>query len=221
MASKAPKPKKGFIKIMQGKFAGKQIDILYFPPEYTMEKANTFSEISIPGLESPYLQYVKGNAASITLEIFYDTYESGTDVREFTDKLTKLMYLDEKLHAPPPLRFIWGDPVEPFDCVLERVSKKFTLFKSPENAPEKAIPVRARLSITLKEWKTELNEREMKLQSADKTKSYIVKQGDSLWSIANREYGNPSKWRHIAGKNKIDNPRLLEPGMELVMPPLE
>ena len=221
MAAKAPKTKKGFIEIREGKFAGDQIEILYFPTEYTIEKANTFSEISIPGLESPYLQYVKGNAASITLEVFYDTYESGTDVRKFTDKLTALMNLDEELHAPPPLRFIWGEPVEPFDCVLERVSKKFTMFKSPENAPEKAIPVRARLSITLKEWKTGLNERELKLQSADKTKSYIVKRGENLWSIANSEYGAPSTWRPIAQNNKINNPRLLQPGMKLVIPPLE
>lgn len=221
MPPKVPRTKRGFIKIMEGKFAGDQIEILYFPPEYTIEKSNTFSEISIPGLESPYLQFVKGNLASITLEVFYDTYETGIDVRIFTDKLTALMNLDEKLHAPPPLRFIWGEPVEPFDCVLERVSKKFTMFKSPENAPEKAIPVRARLSITLKEWKSGPNQREMKLQSSDKTKSYIVKQGDSLWSIANREYGSPSTWRPIAQNNKINNPRLIGPGTKLVIPALE
>jgi hypothetical protein len=209
------KPKKGFIKILDGELKNQEIEILYFPPEYSVEKSNSFSEISIPGLEAPYLQYVKGNAGSITLEVFYDSYEDGIDVRTLTDQLTNLMNIDPKLHAPPPLRFIWGIPAEPFDCVLERVTKKFTMFRSD------GVPVRARLNITLKEFKISLSSREKAVQSADKTKIYITKQGDSLWFIAHREYGNPSLWRPIADKNRTDNPRLLEPGLELIIPPVE
>lgn len=209
-------PKKGFIKILEGGKKGKQIEILYFPPEYTMDKSNTFSEVAIPGLESPYLQYVKGNAASVTLEVFYDTYEKGTDVRKLTDQLTDLMNIDPSLHAPPPLQFVWGlDPKEPFNCVLEKVTKKFTMFSSA------GVPVRARLNITLKEFKIQLNSRERELQSPDKTKVYMVKQGDSLWQIAHSEYGDPYMWRPIADRNKIYNPRFLKPGTELIIPPLE
>ena len=39
--------------------------------------------------------------------------------------------------------------------------------------------------------------------------------------VAEREYGDPDLWRLIAKANKIDNPRSLKPGMELVIPPLE
>ncbi|NJD51981.1 MAG: LysM peptidoglycan-binding domain-containing protein [Candidatus Methanoperedens sp.] len=209
-------PKKGFIKILDGNKKGKQIEILYFPPEYSLERSNTFSEIAIPGLESPYLQFVKGNAGTITIEVFYDTYEKGTDVREITSQLTDLLNIDPTIHAPPPLQFIWGlDPKEPFNCVLERVTKKFTMFNSD------GVPVRARLNITLKEFKMQLNSRERELQSPDKTKVYIAKQGDSLWAIAYREYGDPDMWRPIAEKNNIYNPRSLKPGTELAIPPLE
>ena len=48
-----------------------------------------------------------------------------------------------------------------------------------------------------------------------------VKKGDTLMYIAEREYGNPDLWRRIAKANKIDNPRSLKPGLELVIPPLE
>lgn len=210
------KTKKGFIKILEGQQKDKEIEILYYPPEYSMENSNSFSEIAIPGLESPYLQYAKGNAASVSIEIFYDTYEAGIDVRELTDQLTGLMNIDPVLHAPPPLRFIWGmKSAEPFDCVLERVSKKFTMFNAD------GIPVRARLSVTLKEFKTTLNIRERSLQSPDRTKVYIAKQGDSLWLIAQREYGDPSMWRSIADHNVILNPRFIEPGTELIIPPPE
>ncbi|MFZ3167946.1 MAG: LysM peptidoglycan-binding domain-containing protein [Candidatus Methanoperedens sp.] len=210
------KPKTGFIKVLNGQKINKEIEILYYPPEYSFEKTNSFSEIAIPGLESPYLQYVKGNAASITLEVFYDTYEDGHDVRNVTDQLTDLMNIDPTIHGPPHLQFIWGmKSKEPFYCVLERVTKKFTMFTSD------GIPVRARLSITLKEFKIGLNSRERSMQSPDKTKIYLVKQGDSLWYIAYREYGNPLTWRPIADINKISNPRFLEPGTELLIPPLE
>ena len=210
------KPKKGFIEVLNGKQKGKNIDILYFPTEYSMEKGNTFTEIAVPGLESPYLQYVRGNAGSITLEVFYDTYEKGVDVRVHTDKLTDLMNIDPEIHAPPQLMFIWGIPsAEPFICVMERATKRFTMFDSS------GIPVRAKINVTLKEFKMELNSRERSLQSPDKTKIYITKQGDSLWAIAYKEYGDPLIWRPIAEKNNINNPRYLKPGTELIIPPVE
>lgn len=95
------------------------------------------------------------------------------------------------------------------------MTKKFTMFNSD------GVPVRARLNITLKEFKMQLNSRERELQSPDKTKVYIAKQGDSLWAIAYREYGDPDMWRPIAQKNNIYDPRFLKPGTELVIPPLE
>lgn len=211
-----PKPKKGFIQILEGENAGTEIEIVYYPAEYSQEKSNSFAEVAIPGLESPYLQFVKGNSSTVTLEIFYDTYQKGVDVRKLTNQLTDLMNIDPDLHAPRPLCFLWGMPSrEPFYCVLERVTKRFTMFDSD------GTPVRARLNITLKEWKTGLNTRERSLQSTDKTKIYTVMEGDSLWAIANSEYGTPFKWREIADKNKISNPKSLLPGMELVIPPLE
>ena len=89
------KPKKGFIKVLAGEQSKKnpEIEVLYYPPEYSMEKSNTFTEVGIPGLESPYLQYVKGNAGSITLEVFYDTYEEGKII------FTKQTYKHKKRQA--------------------------------------------------------------------------------------------------------------------------
>lgn len=195
------------------------------PKELSVEKSNLFAEVNIPGLSSPIIQFVRGNSRSLTMDLLFDTYEQGTDVRLSTDLITGwdagsmlsklptkgLMDIDSDLHAPPVCIFTWGK--FSFQCIIERVTKKFTMFH-PEG-----YPVRATLSVTLKEYtEVEKQLKETSLLSADLTKRWLVTQGDSLWSISNKQYGNPNEWRLIAEANKIDNPRLLNPGQELKIP---
>jgi len=204
-----------------------RVTFLFNPKELTVEKSNQFAEVAIPGLSSPVFQFVRGNARSVTMDLFFDTYEEGIDVRTFTDRITGwdagsmfsnlpgsakgLMDIDSELHAPPICLFIWGAFV--FQCIIERVSKRFTMF-----LPE-GIPVRATLSVTLKEYKeVDIQIKELALRSSDVTKRWTVKQGDSLWSIAVKEYGDPADWTLIAEANGIDNPRTIEPGTDLVIP---
>jgi Contractile injection system tube protein/LysM domain len=203
------------------------VPCLFNPKELNVEKSNHFAEVNIPGLSSPIFQFVRGNARSVTMDLFFDTYEQGTDVRLFTDVITGwdagsmfsnlpneakgLMDIDSDLHAPPICIFIWGAFI--FQCIIEKVSKRFTMF-----LPE-GIPVRATLNITLKEYReVEVQVKEMNTQSSDLTKSWVVTQGDSLWAIAAKEYGNPEDWRLIAKKNNIENPRILNPGQRLIIP---
>lgn len=46
-------------------------------------------------------------------------------------------------------------------------------------------------------------------------KTYIVKQGDTLWSICKKELGNGDKWRDVAKLNNIKNPDLIQVGQKL------
>lgn len=218
---------------MKGTNEGTLIEILYYPTEYSVEKSVSYSggnseskrrnktnPEAKPKLDAPSLEYNGGNPGVIRIELFYDTYgQEIEDVRTYTDKISDLMKIDPKLHAPPLLEFIWGiEKQGSFVCVLESLTKKFTMFTLKENYP---IPVRARLSLTLKEFKLKPNEGEETKQSPDKTKVHVTQRGDSLWLIANKEYGNPKLWRPIADLNGIKNPRFLEPGKELIIPPLE
>jgi len=206
------------------------VPFLFNPSEFTVERTNQFAEVNIPGLPSSTFQFMKGGARTVTMDLFFDTYEDGTDVRIFTDRITGwdsgsmfsklpgiakgLMDIDSDLHAPPICLFIWGAFI--FPCIIERVTKRFTMF-----LPE-GIPVRATLAITLKEYKEyEAQLQEASRQSADRTKTWRVKQGDSLWFIAAKEYGDPDLWRPIAVANNIDNPRVLKSGVELIIPLLE
>jgi nucleoid-associated protein YgaU len=51
-------------------------------------------------------------------------------------------------------------------------------------------------------------------------KTYTVKKGDNLSKIAKQFYGDPGKWKkiHAANSDKISNPDLIHPGLELTIP---
>jgi len=63
--------------------------------------------------------------------------------------------------------------------------------------------------------------RQLDKHSSDITKRWTVREGDSLWLIAGRQYGDPAQWRFIAEANSIEDPRYLEPGQELIIPIVE
>lgn len=207
------KLKDAHIKILDARGKTKdEVEVKFNPTDYSMEKSNEFANINIPGLESPLLQFVRGGLETLSMDLFFDSYEENKDVREYTKKITDLLKVDEDIHAPPVLEFVWGSL--DFTCVLSRVNKKFTMFRSD------GAPVRATLTVTFNEYKTEA-ELKKPTSSPDRTKVYTIKGGDSLWAIAVEEYGDTTQWRAIAEANKIENPRILEIGKEIVIPRLE
>ncbi len=50
--------------------------------------------------------------------------------------------------------------------------------------------------------------------------TYTVKKGDSLSKIAKQFYGDAGKWKtiHAANADKIPNPDLIHPGLQLTIP---
>lgn len=47
---------------------------------------------------------------------------------------------------------------------------------------------------------------------------YVVRRGDNLSKIAQRELGDANRWREIAAANNLRNPNRLQPGQRLVIP---
>ncbi|MDQ0061125.1 CIS tube protein [Paenibacillus harenae] len=190
------------------------IDVMFNPTEYELEVGNQYAENEVPGLQRPISQFVGGDASTLNLSLFFDTYELGTDVREITSAIVGMMDVDSDLHAPPTCRFVWGSL--DFKGVVTSISQKYTMFL------ESGVPVRATLGMSLKSSQTMKEQyQEIPRQSADRTKLKTIKLGDQLWSIAADEYEDPGAWRHIAEANGIDNPRLLAAGKSLTIPRLE
>jgi nucleoid-associated protein YgaU len=204
-----------YIEALQGRFKNQRAEVIFNPAEYSLEKGNQFASTALPGLSNPVLSFVNGNADVLTMDLFFDTYtnQGGADVREATGKVSRLLEIDPEVHAPPLVRFVWG-PLS-FRAVMERLTQRFTMFR------EDGVPVRATLNVTFKEYKTIAEQlAESRLESSDRTKRRVVAERDRLCRIAAIEYGDASAWRVIADENQIDNPRLLQPGQELRLPPL-
>lgn len=217
------------IRPINGRYKGQSIEVLFNPAEYSLEKGNTYQSTSLPGLATPVTQFVTGNADTLTMELFFDTYTKSSrhafvtpreDVRNYTRKISALLDIDSSLHAPPICEFSWGPPLGSpdgiqFTGIIEKLTQKFTFFL------DDGTPVRATLSVSFKEYKTVQQQlQEIGRQSADRTKRAVFKEGDSLWLWAAKEYNDPERWRVIADKNRIENPRRVEAGMELELPAL-
>jgi hypothetical protein len=189
------------------------IPVLFNPPEYQLERTNQFAEVEIPGLGSSLLQFVRGNAPTLTMDLFFDTTGTGVDVRAHTDLVVGLTELNPHSHAPPRLLFLWGSLV--FPCVLERVTQRFVYF-SPAG-----LPLRAELAVSFHgDDQLERLLAGVPLESADRAKGWVVRAGDTLQSIAAQEYGDPRLWRPIAAASGLDNPLTIQVGQRLTVPAL-
>lgn len=222
--------KTAYLLPLNGKYAGQPIEVLFNPAEYSLEKGNTYQATPLPGLATPVTQWVTGNADVLTMDLFFDTYTTSSrhpqvqqreDVRNYTRRISRLMDVDSELHSPPIVQFVWGAPMGnpenlQFTGTLEKVGQKFTYFL------DDGTPVRVTLNITLKEYKNVADQlAEIGRKSPDRTKQRVFKEGESLWHYAAVEYLDPGEWRPIAAQNDLDNPRLIEPGTLLELPPLE
>jgi nucleoid-associated protein YgaU len=215
---------------------GAPLPVQFNPTEFTLTKNAQIAEIAIPGLDSPILQFVRGQTETLSLDLFFDSTDQGTgadahSVTEVTDKFYELVKIDSHKHAPPILILSWGGSFFPgnrfnpqlsnqhrygFKCIVDSVRQRFTFF-SPEGKP-----LRATLTVSLREYKTLADQvRELNLGSADQSKSHVVTQGDTLARIAWDAYGDSAEWRRIANANNLVDPLDIRPGAVLQIPPAD
>jgi len=190
-----------------------EIEVLFNPREYVIEKKTPWTEMQVFGMDSPPVQFTMGERKRLTMELFFDTSHEKTDVRAYTGKMEELMMVNAQQHRPPILRFSWGNLS--FDCVLEDLVQRFTLFSND------GTPTRAILKTVFKEYATAAAQLSTtRRESADHTKRMVIREGESISSLSAREYNDPGKWRVIAQANGIEDPENIKPGTIVELPPL-
>jgi nucleoid-associated protein YgaU len=191
-----------------------RVPLKFNPTEYQLKKSNTFAEIAIPGLPSPPLQWIRGGAETLTMDVLVDTSDTLEDVRvKYVNGLRALLDPNDKLHAPPVVVFVWEKDV--FRGVLESLTTSYVLFDP------NGVPLRARLNLSMKEYRpVNVQVTEHRKSSFDVDKSWMTARGDTLSAIAGFVYKDPGLWRVLAEANGITDPRTLEPGRLLTIPRL-
>lgn len=217
---------------LNGDPVGDPIEVDYAPAEMAFSKAMQFADVAVPGLELPLVQFIRGDAETLSLELFFDSTAEGTGgaavaVTEKVAAFQKMVSVQGDLHTPPLVVVSWGEdfpgpamggyerPAQEFKAVVLSVARRFTLF-NPDGKP-----LRATVSVSLKQYATmEEQITAINYQSADHSRTHTVSQGETLPLIAHDAYADARLWRVIADHNNISDVRRLTPGDVLELPPL-
>lgn len=203
------------------------IEVLFNPSEYTFSKKNTWTKTDVIGKNVPQLQFGGGESMTLTMQLFFDTWsntttKAGKDVRQITNRIWKLMNIDDELTdpktgkgRPPQVEFQWGKLVS-FKAVITEIKQVFTLFRYD------GTPVRATLDVTFLQAKEGGVYPGQNPTTVGKPgyKRRVVKEGDSIDWIAYEEYGDSAMWRFIADTNNLGEPHRLRPGQVLAIAPM-
>ena len=199
------------------------VEFQFNPTEYSFQKQVGWKEADTGGANVPKSTFTGGKPITLTLKLFFDTQDTGEDVRKkYTDKLWKLALVtpgkkDPKTRKgrPPVVEFQWGK-IWTFKAVVTQISSSFTMFGIS------GVPVRATCDIQLKQVEDPSSYPFQNPTSGGVAghRTHVVEQGERLDLIAANEYGDAQQWRHIAHANGLNDPLRLRPGTILSLPPL-
>ena len=198
------------------------LEFMFNPTEYTVKKSSNWKgqarSMSSDAGGTP--DFAGSEPQTLSMQIFFDDWESPVgDVTKQCELLfywcapSKLSLFSDK-PQPPELHFIWGSNLQLAlkKWIMESVSVKYTMFGRTGN------PLRATADITLKEAPTNMLGQNPTSGSIQARKTHLISDGDTLQSIANKEYGNPNYWRGLAAFNDIDDPLRLSNGSRILLP---
>ncbi|NJP68662.1 LysM peptidoglycan-binding domain-containing protein [Streptomyces spiramenti] len=173
--------------------------------------------------DGPLPEFLGPEPREMSVEIFLDSsHEPGGDtvLRKVEDLLaccsvTANSYA-AKQPSPPWVVFQWGSfSTARFVAYVTSVDVTYSLFGTS------GVPIRATCQMQLKEIPSETGRQNPTSGALTARRVHRAVAGDTLQSLAWREYGDATAWRAIAEANGIDDPSRLWPGTELMLPAAE
>jgi hypothetical protein len=223
MADLAPTVEQAVIEID----GGPSITCFFNPTTYTISKSNNYGPKTSPGRSMPKMQYTGGNPRELAFDLLLDNGEGARDIQSDVEALFKAMETppvsagggSRTQREPPRITFRWGG-TNSFVAGLKSLSAQYQRFDTT------GTPTRIQLKVSL-----------IQLEPASGKSGYgngqgqnpttralparsirVVRDGDSLQSLAYAAYGDATAWRAIAAANGIDDPLSLRSGMRLAIP---
>ena len=215
---------KAKLKVVDGDPETLDLTFMYNPAELTTAKSANWNRPQQKGAGSAGKpQFTGAGPQTVQMEIWFDAWDApDADVARSVMTLfgwTKPTpaSITKKLPCPPVLGFEWGSNriLADLKFFLKTVNAKYVLFK-PDGTP-----IRASATISLEEVPEEPPKQNPSSGSRESRTSHLLNAGDSLHSVAWREYGDASLWRGIAAFNEIDDPLRVAAGTRILVPTAE
>lgn len=204
---------------------GSPIKCWFNPTQYSISKQNnwTVNQPAAGHRGPPKAQFGGGQPKELSLDLLFDASDTTKDVRkEVIDDLFDMMEPNPSLASgqskrsarPPTVTFTWGEVI--LKAVVKQLSVQYTLFH-PDGKP-----IRAAVHLALMEVpEGGLTAGQNPTTRGEVTHAHVVRDGDTLQSIAFTAYRDATRWRAIAEANGIDDPLDLRRGQTLAIPRLE
>jgi len=198
-----------------------RIEFQFNPKELSLSKSAKWNRDSQKGSKkSDPPQFTGADPSKISLEMFLDASDTQDDrVVKTVEQLFACCVPTDESHqkkkgSPPWVIFHWG-ALTSFTAYISSVSVKYTLFTAG------GLPIRGTATVNIEEIAGEQKGQNPTSGGLAARTVHTVVAGDSLPAIAWREYGDPTLWRPIAVRNRIDDPMRLRPGTALLIPAAE
>jgi len=201
---------------------GDTLICLFNPKDFSVTKSNSWESKPPPGQAATPPSFTGGQPSELSLQLLFDStlLTPAISVKKVATKLFEAMKASKNEGGvknktrPPTLTFTWG--TFSFHGVAKSLAVQYQLFR-PDGEP-----IRADVKLSLMQWDVELPKgQNPTTRSMGELGAHIVRDGDSLASIAHRVYGDPTHWRLIAEANGIDDPLMLRSGQALSVPGLD
>jgi len=202
---------------------GQKIECMFNPSRFAFTMSNRWEPNRVPGKSAPGLRFAGGESGSFALSLVFDTTADGVSVTTHTNKLLKLMEVDESLPSfdatrntgrPQWVTFHWGTNIHTFKAIIKTLNVAFTYFSN------EGLPLRASVEVSLEQFEPDDNWTRQNPTSGTPNphRTHQISPGDTLDRIAARYYDDPTMWRTIADANGIRDPLALAPGSIITIP---
>ncbi|MGH3240126.1 MAG: hypothetical protein ACRDNL_07075 [Spirillospora sp.] len=198
----------------------KEIKFQFNPAQMELTKsANWRSSPAVATRAGAEVEFLGSEQQSLDVEIFLDSSDRPrrTKVRDQVDTLFACLRAAPSSlpnrASPPWVIFEWGQfTTVRFIAYVRQVSASYTLFSSS------GVPIRATCRVSLEEIPQDTPKQNPTSGALTARSVHRLVAGDTLQSLAWREYGDATAWRVIAEANEVDDPLRLAPGRELLLP---
>jgi hypothetical protein len=192
--------------------------VMFNPNTLSLKLQVERNESQAPGTTSSEMNFVRISPQNYTIEFVIDgTGATGADVIDVAEDVVKFLnvvyhYKSEE-HRPDYVMIKYGAVL--LKSVLKDVNILYNLF-----APN-GKPLRAKVNCTFASaLNQELSEMINSKSSPDLTHRRVIKQNETLISVANKIYKSNDYYLDVAEKNGLNNFRKISPGTEIYFPPL-